>query len=140
MPYNPLLGAGREPQVRNSISTTRIKQDSTGLASASNFPGTTTTASLEPAQRVFAIQINIFPTSTGSSIDSARFRVSVDQYVIADYKLPNTDAWLNEIQEIVPADVLTYPGSLLKVEFGPELADATGYNIGFSVTALAITV
>lgn len=140
MVYIAEWGVGREPQVRNSISTWRISEDNIGLSSVSNFPGTTLTLNLNPQERIFSLQVRIFPTSSGLSIDSARFRVRTSSTVLADYKLPTTDGWASLIDEIVPVDVPTYPGDQLIVEFGPETADATGYNIGFAVTAFSITI
>lgn len=140
MPLNPLLGAGRDPQVRNAIQNYRISQTNIGIGSASNFPGTTESLSLNPAERVFSIQIKIFPSSTGASIDSARFRVRINQYVIADYKLPNNDAWISNVDETLAVDLITDEISTLFVEYGPELGDASGYNIGFSVVVYSITV
>lgn len=139
MPLNPILGAGREAQSRGAIANYRIKQDSVGLGVNANFPGNIETIDLNSGERVFSIQVKLFPTSTGSSIDSARFRIRINQYVIADYKLPNNDAWLDNIEETIPVDVLIDGAYQLIVEYGPELADATGYNIGFSVTAYTIT-
>lgn len=140
MAFDPILGVGREPQARQAISTFRIKEDDVGLASNNNFPGTTETLALTPQTRVFQVQVSIFATSSAAvGIDSARFRIRCDQYVVADYKLPNTGGWANNIEEVIPTDIFVTPGMQLTVEYGPELADATGYNIGFSVTAYAIT-
>lgn len=139
MPLNPLLGAGREPQTRGTITSYRIKQDSTGLASNDNFPGTVETLALTPGERVFNVQIKVFSTSVGGSIDSARFRVRINQYVIADYKLPSDSDWVSDINDNLTADLLIDGNYNLIVEYGPELADATGYNFGFSVTVLTST-
>lgn len=141
MAFNPLFGIGREPRSINVLSQTRIKQDNVGLASASNFPGTTESADLPNGiNKLFKLQVQIFPTSSGNSIDSARFRVRVGPFIIADYKLPNSDSWANNIDDIIPVDYDTHGQEQLIVEYGPELADATGYNIGFSVTAFSVQI
>lgn len=138
MPFNQEWGVGRDPQVRNAISKVSIEVTSDGLAT--NDPPHVSSTTIPAGVKVFAMGIQIQPTSSGASIDSARFRVFVDGYPVADYALPNSDSWASNISDMIPTDIPVWNTGTLRVEYGPVAPDITGYNIGFSVTAYLVTM
>lgn len=146
MPFNEILGAGREPR---SIPVLRkYTIDSTSGSGTGWTNATLVTDSFnipDDGVQIFAMQITLRPRDSNSTTGSAvapNIAVKIDGNLIALYSLQNTCADSQEwfVTEMVPYQYYIHAGSIMSVEKNNTSVGGNGYQCNYSISLFGVLV
>lgn len=145
MPFDNLLGAGREPRAIPILRKYSKDQTGTNMWGVSGQTETVSFPITDEAVQIFAFQVSISPTdsngTTGSAVNPT-FEIRIDGNTISKYSLPQegTDAALWTITEMVPYNFVAYGGANVQIVTTNSSVGGNGYNCNWNVTAFGVLI
>lgn len=137
MPFDPLLGAGRDPSTAHTPVTVEIDGYDEDITVSS--PTSTKTATIPSRTRIVAIAVKITPRNTNQNAINPTFTVYINEQVVATYGcIPFTEAGVPNfwfIGDIIPYDLDVIGEAVLKCVLNANDPGVTGYVIHYNVKA-----
>lgn len=145
MPFNSLLGAGREPRVAGTPSQVSISSSSMSLNAGASPPNVEVTANIEGEVQIFTIAVSVTPFRRDQTSTNAKLNIVLDGNTIATYQLPDSQSLADPVtwfvNETIPWTYLTRgSGSSATATLSADNGGTTGYIISTRIIINGIFV
>lgn len=139
MPFDEIMGVGREPRTMASISTY-----DTGTINEDLIIGSTEELiiPLGSMERVVSVNVSLVANPAGGvpfgSAIGAKFSVFLNEAPVATYALPSNNDWSSNVNDIIPQQFDTNQNSFLRIVSGAD--SGASYNFFYRVQVYAIRI
>lgn len=137
-------GVYRSPRYSAFPVNTTLNDSNFGITSGASPPGNSDTATIEPNVKIVSWVISLNPLKRDQTGTNVRFKVYLNENIVATYSLPDSQAvgdpvvWF--VNDIVPYNFETNGVTTIKAELTADNGGATGYVINYSVTAIGVAI
>jgi len=141
MPFDPVLGMGREPIVSGGIRTTTLLSGGFVLNGGTGPEDHILSTPIASGQRIFAVSLGVTP-DIGANIycDTPMIAIFIDGQRIKEWMFPDySQSWYGPFGDIVNVDIpILSSSSTLEVRYGPTANLTPGYSWKFDVRAFGL--
>lgn len=141
MPYDPVLGVGREPRVSGGIRAYTLATPTFVNNGGTDSEANTDSVAIEPNMRIFTITIGVTPdVGTNLYCDRPKMGIFIDGQRVKEYIFPDySQSWYGPFTDVISVDIPIIGGnSTLEIRWGPTANYATGYKWSYDIRAYGI--
>lgn len=144
MPFDSILGVGREPRTAGTPVTVSIIDTSFDLAPGASPASNTNSATIPSQVQIYAISVGLIQQTRDQTSTNARLRITIYNKLIVDYLLPSFNAaatpseWA--INEIIPFNYLNIGETPIVATLSADNGGTTGYIVEVRINVLGIEV